>query len=207
MPKVSCPIDGGLVLLDNDLLQFWKSLPPTSDFDPSVELSIAGDLRGVTDQAYQWPGEDWKDVWRRETEHLVNLVNERKVALLILHEGDFEVDTNLFDIDPAEETRELSTGLIITSGRLIVAELSKLVEDWDLNAPADYEDFSQVEIPAAPGEYAIRFLIPRHIESSVQGSRVCFGNQGRPCLYIRANRNAARPTPIKELLNLDFSSQ
>jgi hypothetical protein len=201
-----CILDGGLLLMDRQTFEAWWNIDPTSEFCPEGLFCIALDVKGKTDQIYDWPNEEWSVVWRRETQELVSRVNRGEIAVLVLHEGDFVVD---FAIDgPLPAGRNLSeyrSTLHMPSGTLVFAELGRAAEDWGSDRYPNEESFFQ-EITLPAGWYTVSFLIPQRVPA-VQKTRFAwtFGTVQEPAMYVRLKRSEAPGLPIKDLFHVDFT--
>jgi hypothetical protein len=202
---VNCLLDGGILVLDKEVLTNWESSDPTDPFYPPGLFSIALDVKGKTDQVYDWPNEDWTSVWRRETQELVSIVLRGDAAILVLHEGVFCVDLGIDQPVPASRDYfTFSSRLQLRSGVLAIAELSTLIQDWGLKHPPDYDTFVYRELSVVPGWHTVSFLVPKNVSVTGEKHSYSFGTQELPAVYVRLDMERVIPDPIKELFHVNL---
>src|SRR4051812_38153146 len=92
MIKVQSRSGGGLILIDRSTLANLKGKQLDDGPDIAGILSIAVDSEGRTDQVNRWTGENWPEVWKRETEPLVEMANKGNFSGVIFRCGDYYCD-------------------------------------------------------------------------------------------------------------------
>lgn len=199
---IRCELGGGLILLDESRLDQWEHSEGEANFEPIEEFSIALDVEGTTDIVYDYPGESWEDVWRRETQGIVSRINAGEMAVLILPEGDFAVDLNIDgELTKTHTIRYCESEIQISSGKLIIAELGRLIENLGLDRKylrADEDWFTYQEIELCPGTYAVRFGVQTRFEGVNPRSEL-YGKEEDPAIFVRMSPTANRHSQIKEL--------
>lgn len=209
--RIRCSLDGGLVLTDSIVIQTWKVSGPSEEFDVEGELSIAVDVAGKTDQRNNWPGEEWRNVWIRETQGLVSRVNSGEIAVFLLHEGEFFVD---FVIDQSQSDpvpTNLMTwrsDLYLTSGRLAIAELGTFIPLLGLDKLPNYGDrLIYREIDLTPGWYTVTFFVPNSIATHHVGRTRVYGTEQHPALSVVLTPTERNNVLVHELFHKDFASE
>src|SRR5262249_17764764 len=142
--EVQCELDGGLIVADRDKLH-------GGDWNLLEEFTVALDVQGKSDVVYDFPGEDWKTVWRRETAGRVERCNRGELATLILREGAFFVNVDVGGQEPVEDRAggaEFRCGISVPSGQLVIAEVGKLAEGWGRREGYDHFFYKRFPVPA-----------------------------------------------------------
>lgn len=205
MEELKCDSGGGIVLVDRDVLARLKRLPPTEELDYAESLSVAVDVDGKTDQIYRWPDEPWGTVWKRETTPLVEKINTGELAMVVFHEGIFVCDIDATDrMVFSGNGREMRLLLYVPSGMLVIAELEKLAEDWEVIFPTEHDSFAQREISVSPGWYDVVFWFPANVQSSKDGRRWRFGSIDQPACIIRILPSVEGRMSVTELFRVRF---
>lgn len=186
MDKLDCRSGGGLMVVDRENLGKLKAASPTEAPDFAECLSILVDVEGRTDQVQRWSGEDWLDVWRRETQPLVACIRAGEFAAVVFRPGDFFCDLDLFS-----EARSVNYEYIeeqwiyVPSGVIVVADLGKTAEDWEVTFPVEHESFDQKEISTQPGWYKVSFMIPKNSGVAGERRRRKYGSETDPYCVVR----------------------
>jgi hypothetical protein len=205
--RLTCQLEGGLLLADKELLSRWRESPPTDEFDLEGEFSIALDVFGKTDQKYQWPDEDWETVWRRETQGLVSCVNRGEIAVLLLHEGEFFVDLAVNASAPeVTGVTKYQSCLNVPSGILAIAEIGTFIPYWGVKSfPQTFDSLVYREIALPSGSYTASFLVPKDAPIVQKGRLFSFGNEKEPALYVRLNCLPTSVDQIDELFRVNMT--
>ena len=111
-----CNQPDGLVLVDKAYLTELNS-------GLLFEMDVLLDRHGNTELMYDYPNEKWEDVWKRETEEIVDFCNSGKM-IVFLHDKDEE------NCEIKIRTSENTSGTYINvkSGKLILINASELIQ-------------------------------------------------------------------------------
>lgn len=133
----------GLILIDE------KYLDELDDILLS-ELDILLDRYGKSELVYDFPGEKWEDVWRRETKEIVEFCNSGKMVIFLHYEDEEYCEINFSDFQNGSKTF-----IDIKSGKLILVNASELIQCL---AYPDLEMETLLEIDNLDvGTYSLKF--------------------------------------------------
>jgi hypothetical protein len=188
--NLKCDLDGGLIIADLEVLR---------NLDESMlyAMDIALDPAGKTDLKCDYPGEDWAEVWERETNLLAEACGSGQLVFIGLHAGQFYIDLNLNEL-PVADANQLAAYaclLRVTSGRIWVIEASHFVESSGMGTLSPCADFH-----LAPGEYAVE--ISRHAVNEMEVG--VFGSPCSPCMRIRVRSNRPGARDFRRLIQISY---
>ena len=113
-------------------------------------LNVVVDVDGETALPYDYPGEEWQDVWERELGMANKLCENGLMFVGLLPEADYHLDLSLGKI----EAEEMETGLIeVTGSPILIVEAGELIQKIG-NPGIDMEIIG--EIAVEPGIYSIQ---------------------------------------------------
>ena len=149
--RFTCECDGtdALVLIDRSYLD-------SIDDNLLYALDILLDRHGETELAYDFPDEEWENVWARESKPAIDFCNSGRMAVFMHYKNEGACEISFSDV-------ECNSGTVIDikSGRLILVSASELIQCL---ACPDLEMETLLEIDAIrPGKYSIRFEGPGFI--------------------------------------------
>ncbi len=200
MTRIDCRSGGGLFLTDRSILDQWRAMPPNAELDFAELLAIAVDPTGRTDQVDRWTDENWQDVWQRETLPLVGLANSGLLAVVVFQRGGYHCDLEIMKGTPeCADAQIIEQQLYLPTGMLVIAELGKLAEDWEVSFEVKHDSFSQTEVEVGIGWKRVSFIFPRNVNVDGEGRRRIFGSPTNPFCIIRCVSTSADANAISEL--------
>ena len=106
----------GLVLIDEKYLD---------ELDDGLlrGLDILLDRYGKSELVYDFPGERWEDVWKRETKEIVEFCNSGKMVIFLCDEDEDNCGINISDLQDSS-----NTFIDVKSGKLILVNASELIQ-------------------------------------------------------------------------------
>ncbi|MCR5119834.1 MAG: hypothetical protein K6B44_09500 [Lachnospiraceae bacterium] len=113
--SVSCELDDGIVVIDPAMID---------EIDEKImyAMEIFLDPEGVTEIVFDFPGEEWKSVYNRQSRKLLSFMDEGKMWIKLVKPGDQEFTMEQVDSGDFEET------VSVTSGKLYVVLASELLQ-------------------------------------------------------------------------------
>lgn len=172
--RVDCEIDGGLLVGDRQVLS------DLSDED-LFSLMVAVDEQGQTDLAFDYPGESWPDVYRRETDRLRQRCAAGELLFLNLGAGRFwcRVEDGAPGKEPVGMPAVITTGgLQLPTGDLVIVEagLFSARSEKALETPL-------AELALDAGACGLRLM---HLSRrNARGVRGEYGTQEHPAVLLQ----------------------
>lgn len=115
---LECDGSGGLVLIEKNKLDSLSQ-------ELGAILNIVVDVEGETELVADYPGEKWRDVWRRETARLKDLCQGGLMFVGLLEEGEYSAELNISDEVSAEDV----LGVVnVSESPLLVVEAGELIQ-------------------------------------------------------------------------------
>lgn len=116
--KLDCDDMDALVLIDPG---YFSAL----DDDILYSMDILLDPLGRSELICDFPGEDWKTVWERETKPVLELSRQGKLFIKQFSEHKVKMGCELVH---AEDGEELTGKLHILTGKLVAVSASELIQ-------------------------------------------------------------------------------
>lgn len=200
MTELQCRSGGGIYLTDREMIARWKSLAPGEQPDFAEVLSILVDFEGKTDQIFRCQEEDWTQVWLRETQPMVDLLNVGSVASVVFQRGTYHCDLNLFvSMPPPNVGKLIEQYISVQSGELLVGDLGKLAEDWECDFEVEHDSFQETVFQVDPGWYKATFCFPPSPPVSGSGRKRVFGSTELAACIVRCEKSQQHQNSIKSL--------
>lgn len=191
-------VEDGLAVMDRALLGRWLSIPQRA-VELGYQLDVTLNRSGNTELKFDWPDEDWSDVWRRHSEQWHSRVVSEQLALLLLPEGEYALDLELSGSVPddavciASNTINVESGLLtITSGDSLNMILIGARPDFDPR-PCYWE------LSLHPGRYVVQMYVPANMHVVKRGHVAECGTETAPAIYVRVARSDTNTDPLSEL--------
>lgn len=148
--QLECDDSDALVLIDPG---YFSDL----DDDLLYSMDILLDPLGRSELIFDYPGEDWKTVWERETKPVLELSGAGKLFIKQFSEQQEKMG---FEFVHGEDEEELAGRLHIPTGKLVAVSASELIQC--LAYPGlEMETIFEMELPA--GWYAVAWQDPGKI--------------------------------------------
>jgi hypothetical protein len=206
--RLQCASGGGVLLMDVARLEALKKIDfIMEEWDPLTVLSMAVDPYGETDQnEEQLPPEQWKTIWREETQRLLDMVNGGEAAFFVVNDGEYWLDLNVDSPRPqGADLVEHRSRLEIPSGTLAMAHSDSFFTNFP--APKDLvpPPFRYRELSVPPGWYTVSIFAGKPADVTPWGRyRWTFGTINTPVIHVRLERGETAVQPFGELLHLEY---
>lgn len=138
--KLECEDLDGLVLIDKSCLKEFDS-------DMLYAMDIFLDTHGKTELIFDFPNEDWSEVWSRETKPIKEFCSNGKMIVWLSDNIEKDGSIEIGDYPPVSAER-----LNIPTGKLLAITASELIQC--LSYP-ELEPEIVFEFKVKPGRYFV----------------------------------------------------
>lgn len=135
-----CDNPDGLVIIDEAYLD------ELSNSELLYALDILLDKKGETELIYDFPGENWSEVWERETQQLRDFCNQGKMIIYLLED-------DIKGCEVVEEENQSTSMLNASSGNIMIVSAGEIIQCL---AYPDVEIEKVLEVNLNPGKYLFK---------------------------------------------------
>ena len=116
--NLECDGSGGIVLIEKDIVS-------TLSKELAAILNVVIDVNGQTELVFDYPGQEWRDVWSNELRNLNDSVKSGLMFVGLLDDGEYKVELELVN----EPSTKECLGLVkVEKSPLLVVEAGELIQ-------------------------------------------------------------------------------